>query len=112
MESSILENYSEKNLEILEDTVTRYHYIMKIIAKNDDEERTEFTEERINDIEEDLKNAKYGHTEKQRERSYTSARKTVLEGINALLNIIEEDDSIGNEDTGDDTDNVGNNKEL
>ena len=92
METSIPENYSEKNLETLEDTVDRYNFIINVMAKNDEEDNTQFTKERVVDIEEDLKNAKYGATEKQREKSYYHARKTIIQGIGALMNILKDEE--------------------
>ena len=96
METSIPEKYSEKNLEVLEDTVSRYHYILDIVAKKDEEGDTEFTHERTKDIEKYLHNAKYGHTEKQRVKGYTGARNILLEGIAALINIIEAEEKDAN----------------
>ena len=96
METSIPEQYSEKNLEVLEDTVTRYHFILDIVAKKDDEGHTEFVQERLDDIEKYLHKAKYGQLEKQRVKGYVGARNILLEGIAALIYILEEEEKDAN----------------
>ena len=98
LQASIPENYSEENLQQLEQIVTHYHQIMQSVAAKDDEDnKTQYHLERMGALESYLYNAKYGTSQRQRAASFADAKEVVLEGIQALLNNVNE--SSRNEDT-------------
>ncbi len=87
LRASIPEHYSEKNLENLEQIVTEYHQIMLSIAGMEDEDnKTQYHLERIDALEDYLRNAKYGTSERQRASAFAHAKELLFEGIEALLN--------------------------
>ncbi|MDQ3846121.1 MAG: hypothetical protein M3342_19260 [Bacteroidota bacterium] len=91
LKASVPEQYSEENLQNLEKIVTQYHQIMLSIAEMEDEDnKTQYHLERIDALEDYLRNAKYGTSERQRASSFAYAKEILFEGIQALLNIIGE----------------------
>lgn len=78
--------YSEDNLQLLEQLVTRYQEILNQVAQTaDPENNTIFYRERVDALENELKDARYGHDEKQRITGFRNALEMTIEGISALL---------------------------
>ena len=80
------EDYSDDNLHSLEQLVTRYQEILNQVAQTaDPENNTMFYRERIDALENELKDARYGHDEKQRITGFRNASEMAIEGISALI---------------------------
>ena len=96
LQESLPDSYSDQNLHLLEQLVTRYQEILNHIAQTaDPDNNTLFYRERMPILENELKNAKYGHTEKQRLTGFRNARELMVEGITALLFQIKEQEGTG-----------------
>ena len=86
LQENLPESYSDEHLHLLEQLATRYQAILNHIAETSDPDNvTLFYRERKPDLEAYLKDAKYGHSEKQRVAGFNNARELLEEGINALL---------------------------
>ncbi len=86
LQENLPEEYSEENLHLLEQLVTRYQEILEHIAHTaDPENHTLFYRERMYFLEKQLKDAKYGHDEKRRVAAFVQAKESINEAITALL---------------------------
>jgi hypothetical protein len=90
LQASVPEAYTEKNLEELDRIVRAYTEILNVVSASEQENNTQFYQERMEDLELNLQDAKYGHSEKQRVASFSKAKKDLLAGLTALLNNIRE----------------------
>lgn len=78
--------YSDENVRILEQLVTRYsHILIQIAEAGDPENTTLYYRERLPAIDKFLRDARFEHEEKQRKAAYMDAQKYTEEGITALL---------------------------
>jgi hypothetical protein len=86
LQEDLPEVYSDDNLLLLEQMVTRYQEILNHIAQTaDPHNNTLYYRERIHALEKELKEARYGHEEKQRIKGFRDAVEMTVEGISALL---------------------------
>lgn len=86
MKDSLPEAYLDNSTYLLEQLVTRYQEILDQVAQTaDPENNTIYYRERVDALENELKDARYGHDEKQRITGFLNASEMTIEGISALL---------------------------
>jgi hypothetical protein len=86
LQENLPDTYSDESVHLLEQLVTRYQEILDHISQTaDPDNSTLFYREQMPVLENHLKNARYGHTEKQRMTGFNKANIFMKEAITALL---------------------------